>query len=67
MVNEKTFEYCPYCNFEVEIDADKPSKCPVCQELILPCSTCYEQFEYKGCDWTKENWCCRFPRKNYVK
>ena len=62
---DKTVEYCPHCDNEVEIDADNPSKCPECKEVILPCSTCYDEKDNKQCcDWTEENRCWRFPYKN---
>lgn len=54
----KTHEWCPHCESEVRIDADKPSKCPNCGEMILPCSICDE---IKSCDWTQEHGCWRFP------
>lgn len=57
-----TYELCPHCENEVEIDADRPSKCPVCKKIILPCSTCYDNIQgFKGCDWTEKHECWRFP------
>lgn len=38
----KTFELCPECGSEVEIDAYCASKCPECGMRILPCSMCSE-------------------------
>jgi len=33
-------EWCPHCEEEFEIDAHKPSNCPECGKIILPCSMC---------------------------
>lgn len=35
------FEYCPYCENEVELKAElKVQKCPQCGKWIVPCSLC---------------------------
>jgi len=60
-----TYEVCPHCMNEVEIQANERSECPNCGELILPCSTCDDELEgYKGCDWTEEKGCWRFNKKS---
>ncbi len=39
----KTFEMCPECGSEVEIDAYGASRCPICGNRIVPCSMCSEE------------------------
>lgn len=59
---ETTPEMCSNCMHEVEIPANKPSKCPNCGDDILPCSTCYDQIDgKKPCDWDEDARCWRFP------
>ncbi len=38
----KTYELCPFCEYEVELKPLKhiKQKCPICGELILACSLC---------------------------
>jgi hypothetical protein len=58
---DTTFEMCPHCSSEVEINASKPSPCPECGIVILPCSTCYDVQDNKcQCDWSPEGRCWRF-------
>lgn len=38
-----TFEWCPYCEYEVEIYSKGVQQCPSCSEEILPCSECVKQ------------------------
>lgn len=53
MINT-TNELCPHCNNEVEIINDKPSKCPVCGETILPCSMCdMDKVKCNDCKFSK--------------
>jgi len=56
-------EWCPHCEYEVEIPMEKPSNCPECGKLILPCSGCEDM--HCGADFGdglcdrfrgKENW-----------
>lgn len=48
---EKTYEYCPHCDTEVELDAElKVQTCPNCGKRIATCSMC------RACD-TEENYC----------
>ena len=48
---EKTCEYCPYCDTEVELDAElKVQECPNCGKYIVTCSMC------TACD--DEDWGC---------
>lgn len=43
MKNEKTTtEWCSFCENEVEIPNYINSRCPVCNEIIFPCSCCDE-------------------------
>ena len=38
---EKTYEVCPHCDHEVELDAElKVQTCPVCGKRIVTCSMC---------------------------
>jgi len=38
---DKTYEVCPHCENEVELDAElKVQKCPVCGKMIVTCSMC---------------------------
>lgn len=38
---EKTYEVCPHCECEVELDAElKVQKCPKCGKHIVTCSMC---------------------------
>ena len=40
-MSEKTTEWCPECENEVELDAEmKVQTCPSCGLAILPCSIC---------------------------
>lgn len=46
----KTWEYCPHCENEVELKNPVEKvrqRCPVCGEMILPCSICSKRTE--GC------------------
>lgn len=38
----KTYELCPFCEYEVELEPIKytKQKCPICGELISACSLC---------------------------
>ena len=39
--DETIFEYCPYCNDEVELSSElKVQVCPNCGMAIVPCSIC---------------------------
>ncbi|SNS23282.1 hypothetical protein SAMN05446037_1006138 [Anaerovirgula multivorans] len=59
-----TYEYCSCCEREVEIPADTPSRCPNCDQPILPCSTCWDDIDgITRCDWSKEKRCWRFPKE----
>lgn len=60
---DTTFEVCPHCDLEVEIDDSCPSKCPECGEVISPCSNCpnWDSEEDFRCDWQEESGCWRFP------
>lgn len=41
MANNTIYEYCPYCEDEVELkDEFKVQVCPNCGRPIIPCSTC---------------------------
>lgn len=52
----KTYELCPYCENEVELNNEfKAQLCPKCGRLILPCSIC-EHTNANGCH-TKCNDC----------
>ena len=55
-----TYEVCPHCDNEVEIPEDKPSNCPKCNEIILPCSAC-KLLQQGKCDWDKNTRCSAFP------
>ncbi len=59
-IDTTTTELCASCGVEVEIPASKRSKCPKCNELILPCSTCVRT---KPCDWNGLNECWQYPVK----
>lgn len=59
-----TAEYCPHCEFEVEIPDDCPSKCPECSEVIIPCSACENIRGSALCDWTEEKGCENYPKEN---
>lgn len=40
-----TYEYCPYCEYEVELRNElRMQRCPKCHKLIAPCTTCYDIF-----------------------
>ena len=40
--NNKTYEFCPHCDTEVELDADlKVQRCPNCGKHIVTCSMCH--------------------------
>jgi hypothetical protein len=55
-------EWCPHCETEVEIPSDKRSKCPVCNESIVPCSVCSGASDEEGdCDWEEGKGCSVFP------
>jgi DNA-directed RNA polymerase subunit RPC12/RpoP len=48
---EKTYEVCPHCGEEVELDAElKVQTCPKCGKRIVTCSMCL------ACE-TKDNYC----------
>lgn len=67
-MSDKTYEVCPHCDNEVKIDANKPSECPECSIVILPCSTCYDENDNRmRCDWEEEKRCWRFPRDTKLK
>jgi len=55
-----TIEWCPHCDLEVTVPNDRPSACPSCGNVILPCSTCPREIPTE-CDWTQEHRCSRFP------
>ena len=58
---EKTYEVCPHCGEEVEIDAElKVQVCPKCGKHIVTCSMClaYNCDEYTS-DGTK--YCVNCP------
>ena len=43
VLSTTTYEYCPYCENEVELKAElKAQKCPQCGKWITPCSLCME-------------------------
>ena len=45
----KTQEYCPHCECEVELDAElKVQTCPVCGRRIVTCSMCLAVDEQEG-------------------
>ncbi len=56
-IDAMTTELCGNCSIEVEIPAQKPSKCPNCGCDILPCDTCDRT---KSCDWNGRDGCWRF-------
>jgi len=63
-MEERTYEYCPWCGTESEISANEPTPCPNCGHILNPCSTCYDHLDgYKECDWTEEKGCWRFPKE----
>lgn len=40
-MDDKTYEVCPYCGEEVELDAElKVQTCPSCGRRIVTCSMC---------------------------
>ena len=48
---EKTYEVCPHCGCEVELDAElKVQTCPECGKRIVTCSMC------RACD-SADNYC----------
>lgn len=49
-MSSKTYELCPFCEYEVELKSVKyyRQKCSNCDNLILPCSLC--NFEKINCD-----------------
>lgn len=53
----KTTELCPYCNNEVELNAEfKAQVCPVCGKVILPCSLCdMDKADCANCPLKKMN------------
>lgn len=62
-----TYEFCPHCMTEVEISSYRVSMCPNCDQEILPCSTCYDDFgDFQKCDWTEKHRCWRFPKNEYL-
>lgn len=59
---ETTFEGCATCGGEFEIPTNKVSLCPGCSEILLPCSSCWEEKEgTHSCDWSEKNQCWKFP------
>jgi len=41
---DKTYEVCPYCEKEVEVEAKRSvQKCPNCGEWIVVCSMCEKE------------------------
>jgi hypothetical protein len=62
--DESTDEFCPFCESEVRISADKISYCPECGRSLLPCSA-YNCSEY--CDWTEAKDCFMFQRNKTHK
>jgi len=52
-------EWCPNCENEVKINGHKPSNCPECGKLILPCSMCVEEDMDCGVN-TGDGLCNRF-------
>lgn len=62
-ISETTYEMCPQCMHGIEMPAEQPMNCPICGYYLLPCSTCWEEKENrKGCDWSEEDGCWRFPK-----
>lgn len=46
-MNETIFEYCPFCDTEVELKPiSSVQLCPNCGKLILPCNLC----DHDNCD-----------------
>lgn len=52
---EKTYEVCPHCGEEVELDADlNVQVCPSCGKHIVVCSMC--EATYESANYCKD--CC---------
>jgi predicted RNA-binding Zn-ribbon protein involved in translation (DUF1610 family) len=56
------YEWCQHCDSEVRILADRPSPCPECGVVILPCSFC-DMNLLNGCNWNEETRCLKFPKE----
>ncbi len=58
-----TYEGCPHCDDEVEIPDNKPSECPNCKKVILPCSACsiFDTVPSGICDWDEKTRCSEYP------
>ena len=55
-VYRRTWELCSNCNSEVKIPNDRASKCPECNEEILPCSMCnMDVVKCSKCPYEKNN------------
>lgn len=39
-----TIEWCPWCDSERIIFAQGTTRCPVCNHVLIPCSTCIDTF-----------------------
>ena len=63
LLSEKTFEWCPHCQDEVEIPVDKLTPCPTCGIKIRPCSACPTDTGDADtlCTWTRVKGCDPFP------
>jgi predicted RNA-binding Zn-ribbon protein involved in translation (DUF1610 family) len=53
-------EWCPACSSEVAYKGPKPFPCPVCGEILLPCSACIDEQDADGavcdtCPWEPAN------------
>ena len=60
---EKTYEVCPHCGNEVELDAElKVQTCPSCGMRIVTCSMCRASDEGNYC--TNCALCCQARREN---
>lgn len=47
---EKTYEICPYCGEEVELEAElKVQTCPSCGKRIVTCTMCPDYIECHHC------------------
>lgn len=62
----KTYEFCPHCENEVKIPSHRPSPCPKCKEVILPCSAC-PVLKADNCNWSKNEGCNKFPKGDHIE
>ncbi|VGO13409.1 hypothetical protein PDESU_01966 [Pontiella desulfatans] len=54
-------EWCPACSSEVSYKEPKPFPCPVCGEILLPCSACLNEQE------ANDAACSECPRETVKK